>query len=369
MRLTPAFSGYLDFLRFFAALAVLLGHMMQHGYDVAWIPLAHLSHEAVVIFFVMSGLIIASVTSQSRKTWRDYFIARSARIYSVALPTIVFSLVLSAAIVVAAPAWASQLTLFRAPNWTDLGASLLFLNESWFITFSTPPRLSMNYPYWSLCYEVWYYILFGALFFTEGRTRWCLLIVLSIAAGPAVMVMFPIWWMGARLGLSQARPVRPLGWLALGLSAAPVAFFAIELTSVDMHIREWIKVHFPPWWHLGSSQRVVTDLALGALVTWHLASFQHLPESAVAVFARIARVAAIGAGFSFTLYMFHMPLLTVAGAATPAAWKGPLASIAWAALFVGMCWLISLGTERQLPRWRRAFARLLSPPRTADLRG
>ena len=45
MKISPAQSAYLDFLRFVAALAVLLGHMKQNGFDMAWMPLARFSHE------------------------------------------------------------------------------------------------------------------------------------------------------------------------------------------------------------------------------------------------------------------------------------------------------------------------------------
>lgn len=58
MTLKPALSAYLDCLRFIAAFAVLLGHMDQDGLSMVWMPLSRYSHDAVVIFFVLSGFII-----------------------------------------------------------------------------------------------------------------------------------------------------------------------------------------------------------------------------------------------------------------------------------------------------------------------
>ena len=70
MKISPAQSAYLDFLRFVAALAVLLGHMKQNGFDMAWMPLARFSHEAVVVFFVMSGFIVYTSTAARRGDFR-----------------------------------------------------------------------------------------------------------------------------------------------------------------------------------------------------------------------------------------------------------------------------------------------------------
>lgn len=369
MRLTPAFSGYLDFLRFFAALAVVLGHMMQRGYDVAWIPLSHFQHEAVIVFFVMSGLIITAVTTQGRRTWRDYAVARLARIYSVAMPALLTSIALSLVLVKTAPDFALGLPGFQQPSLVDFGLSAVFLSESWWPSLGRLHEVSLNGPYWSLCYEVWYYVLFGAFFFVQSAWRWPLLAGLAVIAGPAVMVMFPIWCMGAWLG-ARADRGDAFGTLKTwGLWVAPAVLVLIVATDLDGMVRDHLKQAIPAWWHLRYSQRVVTDVLLGALVAWHLWSFQHGPAWLQARFAAGAAHWARWAGFSFTLYLFHMPLVTIAGSLTPSAWKGPLASVAWAALFVGLCWLISLGTERQLPRWRRAFARLLSPPKTAEVRG
>lgn len=361
MRLTPAFSGYLDALRFGAALAVLLGHMMQNGYDLAWLPLAHLSHEAVIVFFVMSGLIIASVTMDRKQGWRTYAASRMARIYSVALPAVIFSMAFTWAVTQSAPSTAAGLTFIRPPAALDAVSSLLFLNESWSSSLGTDLKLSMNGPYWSLCYEVWYYVIFGAFFFAKGSLRWWLACALALAAGPAVMVMFPIWCAGAWLAFNRKVPSSAQGHWLWGFMAAPLVMLLIDTWALDLALRDWIKAHFSAWWHLGSSQRFLTDIVMGLFLAWHLNTFERTPPKFRLVFERHAQTLAKWAGFSFTLYLFHMPLVTVAGAFTPAHLKGPVASVAWAGLFVGVCWLISHATEQQLPRWRSAMTRLLSP--------
>jgi peptidoglycan/LPS O-acetylase OafA/YrhL len=199
MKLDGALSSYLDFLRFFAALAVLLAHMEQDGLYLSWFPMTYFSHEAVIVFFVMSGLIIYSTTASAHREPTNYIIARVSRVYSVALPAIIFS-VLAASLVPADIFVAKeQISNYRPVAWWDMISSALFLNESWM----NSAKLTMNAPYWSLCYEVWYYLLFGVYFFVGGRLRWVLLAGLACIAGPAILVLFPIWIVGAWVASGQ----------------------------------------------------------------------------------------------------------------------------------------------------------------------
>jgi hypothetical protein len=63
---TPEVSIYLDAVRFIAALAVLVGHLDQDGLYAYWLLIGRYSHEGVVIFFVLSGLVITHSTRPDR---------------------------------------------------------------------------------------------------------------------------------------------------------------------------------------------------------------------------------------------------------------------------------------------------------------
>ena len=54
----------------------------------------HAGHSAVVIFFVLSGYVITYVASERETTLRDYALSRCARIYAVAVPTLLLTIVL-----------------------------------------------------------------------------------------------------------------------------------------------------------------------------------------------------------------------------------------------------------------------------------
>ncbi len=86
--LTPAFSLYLDLVRVLSAAAVVAAHFAYTGAVApgAWGVASEMGREAVIVFFVLSGFVIAASTSQRRPDGRAYALSRLARLYSVALP-------------------------------------------------------------------------------------------------------------------------------------------------------------------------------------------------------------------------------------------------------------------------------------------
>jgi hypothetical protein len=77
----PGLSFYLDLIRFISALEVFLYH----------IGLARFGHEAVIVFFVLSGYVISYTAKNNDRTIGRYAISRFTRVYSVALPALVGS--------------------------------------------------------------------------------------------------------------------------------------------------------------------------------------------------------------------------------------------------------------------------------------
>jgi len=56
-----------------------------------------------------------------------------------------------------------------------------------------------NPPYWSLCYEVWYYALFGAAVYLPPARRMLWLVLLAAIAGPRILLLLPVWLAGVWL--------------------------------------------------------------------------------------------------------------------------------------------------------------------------
>ena len=359
MKISPALSSYLDGVRFVAALAVLFGHLSQDGFAMDWMPLAKFSHSAVIVFFVLSGFIVYSSTVTAGIDGRRYFVARASRIYSVALPSVLFCSALALLVELYAPEFGRSISGYRPISLADITASLLFLNQSWMMTTDLP----FNDPYWSLCYEVWYYAFFGIFIFLRSRWRfWWLILAFSIA-GPAIVVLFPIWCLGAWLASQYSilpRLSRRAAWLLYMGSIAAVV--AIEVIGLDHEVKSQLQRYVRGFWILGASQRVATDYLLGAVIAVHIYAFSSLHAGYQDFIFRMRPILFRLAGFSFTLYLFHRPFSLVLSKLFSLPNDSAALAAGWATVILSTCWLISFGTERQLRWWRSQIDAALKLP-------
>lgn len=87
-------SFYLDLVRFLAAFAVFADHSCGQPISGGFLwQLGPYGPEAVMVFFVLSGFVIAHVSVARETSFREYAVARAARIYSVALPALILTAV------------------------------------------------------------------------------------------------------------------------------------------------------------------------------------------------------------------------------------------------------------------------------------
>ena len=227
--LEDGFSLYLDLVRFLAAMCVFIGHATESGsLYVGYLPFGNFKHDAVIIFFVLSGLVICATATRPGETWITYLTARASRIYSVAIPAVALSFGLQAIAAFLEPGHSQPEP--SADVFLPLSA-LLFILQSWH-----PQALPWNGPYWSLCYEVWYYIIFGILLFVRnpGR-RNAVAACAALIAGPAILLLFPIWLMGVWIA---QRPRFSLGPKSINFIIFFGTFGAVAiLDHLDIAIR------------------------------------------------------------------------------------------------------------------------------------
>lgn len=189
-------SVYLDFIRFCAAATVFIVHAnydrFTGGLPFLW-RFRDLGNDAVMVFFVLSGFVIAYVASEKERTRREYFASRLARLYSVAVPALILTVCLdylgSRINHALYDGWWYQ---SDAPAWRVV-VSLLFLNELWFDSV----RPFSNGPYWSLGYEFWYYMLYASVAYSARSWKACIFTgMLCAFIGPKILLLFPVWLMG-----------------------------------------------------------------------------------------------------------------------------------------------------------------------------
>ena len=353
--LNPALSLYLDLVRCLAALAVLVGHFVQRGYGGDSLLIGAWSHEAVVFFFVLSGLVIAHSTHGKPLSWREYGLARATHLYSVVVPAFLLGVAAQAVALWQMPTLAVPLAADLAP--ANVLGSLLFLGESWGLHASLP----WNGAFWSLCYEVWYYVLFGVFLFVHNW-RWWWFAAAACLAGPAILLMAPLWWGGAWLARRGGRLVQGPAASALLWVVTLVLMAALKATAVDVTVRDWFDQTIPGYWHVSGAKRWLTDYLWALLIMTHFVAFRGLDAWLPRDFGRAGRAMVFVAGYTFSLYLYHLPLLHLLQALAPPTHLSHAGATLAMLGTIGACVLLGHFTEKRKEIFRRALRPLFGVP-------
>jgi len=297
------FSVYLDLVRFIAAVLVYIWHSNQRFLTEAILPFSGYGHSSVIVFFVLSGFVIAFITDTKESTLADYSASRISRVFSVAIPAIVITLVLDSIGRVLYPA------IYDYPYdqfLTRIAGSLLMANEVWMISITS----FSNVPYWSICYEWWYYVTFAMVMFLPMRLGWLLAAATMAVIGPKVILLAPIWWLGVLLyRWDRLRHLSAtVSWVMVIVSLVGIYWFhRVNMMSVA---EDWLEsligrnlVH-----QLTFSKRVFADYMLGVLVFINFAGMRNVVATHGALLDAIAKPVRFFANYTFTLYLLHQPL-------------------------------------------------------------
>jgi peptidoglycan/LPS O-acetylase OafA/YrhL len=300
-----ALSHFLNFSRAIAAFLVLLFHIrttLVVPYDDLnvhnWLAkgtyaISTFGHDAVIIFFVLSGYLVGGAALRidltSSRDFRLYGIDRGVRIGPVLVAATIFSAVLQ----YTAP----------LPGCSDTAVTLIG-NALALQNFLVRP-LCDNLPLWSISNEMVYYFAFPLMLAVWSRTFsiWlvisliCVMLVgiLSLGLAPLdetnIVLDYPFWLIGAALWFLPDISAR-WRWLALLFVAAALLFGRLEIS----------KTHF--WFR---------DLFLAATFSFLLVTFRNLPMprsgTRAAVAGYFADCSRWFADFSFSLYVIHYPLI------------------------------------------------------------
>jgi len=340
--MTQALSLYLDALRFGAAFTVFVSHWAGARYSggLFW-QLMGYGRTSVIVFFVLSGFVIAWVTETRERSFEDYAFSRIARLYSVIVPAFLLTAVLDRlAIAIDPQLYGPEVSLSPAERFLGYPLSLVFLGESWGLTMLP----GFNVPFWSLNYEAWYYVLFGAALFLRGRRRTIAVVAAALLSGPKILLLLPIWLMG-RLAW-RWRAALP-AWQGPPLAFAAVAAFAALDALGAPHL---FGVAATPWLPFSFS---AYDYVVGALVAVFITALANTPLRLPG--NREQRLIRWLAGTSFGLYLYHYPLLNFFGTVVP----GSAADTMHGVLVFGLTLGVALPLAHLTEQWKKPMKRML----------
>ena len=353
--MTRGFSLYLDALRFGAAFVVLVSHFAYPRFTEGrwlWIRDFNLGSDAVIVFFVLSGLVISYAVENKASGPGHYAFDRLTRLFSVAFPALLIGFFLDRVGSSIAPHVYDGWYYNPLPLWEQLWRGLTFSSE-W---TGLQTRLGTNGPYWSLSYEAAYYALFGVMVFTRGVRRMLLLGLGALVVGLNVLLLMPAWLIGVALQKRIAAGQLPEGKVALVLALAPVTLYALAL-AVDLPARLYPD-YIAAIWPLRFSDEFVWNNLLAVLVAIHLAGMAGLlTQSRKVRFEGLVRALAAG---SFSLYLVHYPLLQFLTALGFAGASFANDAVLLSATVLLCCVFASL-FEKPLHVWRNALRPLFWP--------
>ena len=166
--MTKDLTNFIAMARWVAAFAVLVGHagvlinisdimVGPHGPGVyAWWFLAAFSHQAVLVFFVISGFLVGGplLRDRARETpfLHEYFVDRFGRIYIVMVPALLWTFAIDSVGRAAFPATG----VYDAPFFASVFAPIQYLWTLLQQQHLWAAQAGTNGPLWSLACEMWY---------------------------------------------------------------------------------------------------------------------------------------------------------------------------------------------------------------------
>jgi len=265
-----------------------------------------LGHEAVVIFFVLSGFFVGGgvvkAFSQNKWSWKQYAIRRLSRLWIVLLPALLLTLAFDLAGQHLAPAAYSgeYHTIYNSGPALDEPADWrfsTFLGNSFFLQTITSPVFGTNGPLWSLANEFWYYLLFPLLLGIFKLPKWpgkilslSLVGLLVIWLPKYILFLGLVWLLGVAVYLASQN-----SWFKKNGGKLGFLVFTGFLALGSLALTKLISMNW------------AEEYVVGIAFTLFIACLSVRNFESVS-FAKVAT--ALGET-TYTLYLTHFPLLAL----------------------------------------------------------
>lgn len=376
---SPTLVSFLDLARWLAAAIVFVGHLRNPlflGYgDVAaehrtvavqaWYFVTGWHAEAVIVFFVLSGLLVGA---GGLARWHEdrfdpaaYSIDRVTRLYLPFLPALLVGFALDQAgshFFSSVGFWDhSQTQIARKIATEPFGSTLdarVLIGNMLMLQHYFVPALGSNQPLWTISAEFWFYAVFLLFVLAAGLARKPLsriaallfLVAVCLLLGSRFVALLGLWGVGVVIALAPAGRWRslPLACVLL-LSVMIAARLFKEGVEANVFARE-VKNYA-----VAVSFAYLICCMRGRRIMW---------------LERLSRPNAFFASFSYSLYLLHFPLMLfllatlhatgffpeIARGFDPSDLTGLMVYFLMIVLVSFLSWLFSLATESQTGRVR-----------------
>jgi peptidoglycan/LPS O-acetylase OafA/YrhL len=303
-------SNFIHLLRWTSAFIVVFNHLRSIVFkDFPLIKqsgvltklfylLTGLGHQAVIVFFVLSGYLIAgSVISQMKKAKfniKEYALKRVSRLYAVLLFALLLTLVLDHTGI-----YFDKIGLYTGKvNAATLGFAIAnrlsigyFLSSLFMLQTIVLPPIGSNSPLWSLAYEFWYYVLFPGfaltIVFIRNKSNFAFITILVLIA---LITFLPI-----NIELSFLIWLIGLIPFYLSLKNGFFRFFFLILFISWVSIKKVVQI-----------DDLLYDFILAFIVAFWIASFDNYKQIAHSGLLKINEKLS---SFSYTTYLVHFPII------------------------------------------------------------
>ena len=319
MRKGSRASVHLDALRAAAAIIVVFCHWRYAMFadqpsftftqKVVFSPVCFMAWAAplaVMVFFVLSGYLVSGSVLRTMRggdfSLRVYGCHRLIRLWVVLIPALLVGGLVDFVGLHHHAAYAlytGHVLNHEAVNVFDRFNGTAFLSSLAFLQTIHGKVFGSNVPLWSVAFEFWYYVLFPLGFvalssrFSLVRRVVCTVGFAAVAAlvGLPVLELFPLWLLG--FGIHYLPK----------LSLSRVQRSGLVLVYGVVFVAMVIATRVPSLGSMYLGIRYVVGIAT-ALLIWVLLSSTETSQKSL-----YTRTASSLAGFSYTLYASHFPIL------------------------------------------------------------
>ena len=248
-------------------------------------------------------MITWSIDRKKDYHFKQYLFDRMVRLWSVALPALFLGAILDHFGRSIHPQTYGN--IFSADH---LGLkyliSGLFLHESWFFSM----RPGSNGPFWSLSYEFYYYLIFGAIaLLPTFKSKLVVGLSFCLLAGPKVLILFPCWLVGC-VSYFGCKKLRPNALVSFAIFISSLYFL---ISTLVPRWDAWTQTDFPG---LGDpplfySAKYLDDYAIALALGLLLLSLSRWFSLEMRPIGRLANIIRSCSKCSFSLYAIHFPLM------------------------------------------------------------